>query len=1041
MCGEYGNCGINMAPKPKVSKPPSSKTHVDNSVGERRLRQIYDWLDNGNNKNALQEAGKVLKKQPDFLCVKVLKALALLRLGKEDECHELLEAVRKEVPIDDQTLQAMQICYRETQQPNKICEMYDAAAKKDPTNEEILTNLFMAHVRLGDYKQQQQTALRLYKVKPKNPYYFWAVMSVVMQAYHSDEKIARMVTLPLAERMVQKFIDEGKIEAEQEVQLYLLILEKQGKFQEALDVVEGPMGERLISYVTVPQKKASLYVKLNRWRDSIVISKSHLRENLDHWLSIKNYLTSAMNLMEKEEDLSSTEAEYVLWSRADASIPQIKEFLKLLMNEMKRRGKNVRGPYLAWLELYKMVHEKGQDADQVVGDIVELFVQYFRCFGDRSCCPLDLKQYLPMVSVQCRGDLIKGIWQIVGLEDGELPDTVYRMQQHISTILLSRHLGYHENLSSAEKLQLTTCFLRYFQHGMRFNIDPLPTDFLSNDPYVLLMAHLLLDVWMETQDTSRLLDVLLLLEHALLMSPSNFHFKLLLVKVYHLLGAGVAAHDVYETLDVKHMQLDSLGYVHCGAVQATGQYATASSLYDVTLRFFTVNYKDSVDYLSFTYKFGSFMKIEEFVEFRERLSNSMHYGLVTVERMLLDILHSTTHPQMLKVVSQMEIQSEKDKMDWRRFNDNRDMSAYICWDPPERQVNPEVTKKSRDSDVSFLRLRMLLLRGLGAAAELCNPDTLPPTDESNVNSGDVNNAGEPTVNGRSLLHQHPLLSLEKVTSELQSTFKSIQMEGLKLETSKIIGAPPPSRLFDYLETNSVQLQCELFSLISTFVKSNGDDKVDAKAFAEGGKRAITILQDSIHSSIKAVLEGKCVSLNTRRFVFERAVNLVEMVCLAALVCGIINNILEPSKQTSSKKTKKKQKPGASPEVIEAHKLFVSEVQTIATELHTALGNLRLRMSVEAFHSQMPLITANSIKDGPACRVPAVGTLPTIGPDDISALSTAMAQLVLSYENRKSKDKGYSVDVSAKLSESYEDSLQEIITILQQKMTYLDSTKL
>lgn len=48
-----------------------------------------------------------------------------------------------------------------------------------------------------------------------------------LQAYHADEKIAQMVTLPLAERMVQKFIDEGKIEAEQEVQLYLLILEKQ----------------------------------------------------------------------------------------------------------------------------------------------------------------------------------------------------------------------------------------------------------------------------------------------------------------------------------------------------------------------------------------------------------------------------------------------------------------------------------------------------------------------------------------------------------------------------------------------------------------------------------------------------------------------------------------------------------------------------------------------------------------------------------------------------------------------------------------------
>jgi N-terminal acetyltransferase B complex non-catalytic subunit len=43
----------------------------------------------------------------------VLKALALLRLGKEDECIQLLDAVRAEVPCDDSTLQAMTICYRE----------------------------------------------------------------------------------------------------------------------------------------------------------------------------------------------------------------------------------------------------------------------------------------------------------------------------------------------------------------------------------------------------------------------------------------------------------------------------------------------------------------------------------------------------------------------------------------------------------------------------------------------------------------------------------------------------------------------------------------------------------------------------------------------------------------------------------------------------------------------------------------------------------------------------------------------------------------
>lgn len=83
--------------------------------------------------------------------------------------------------------------------------MYEAAAKADPNNEELLTHLFMSYVRLGDYKKQQQTALALYKLKPKNPYYFWAVMSIVMQAIHADEKLAKGVVLPLAERMVWDF--------------------------------------------------------------------------------------------------------------------------------------------------------------------------------------------------------------------------------------------------------------------------------------------------------------------------------------------------------------------------------------------------------------------------------------------------------------------------------------------------------------------------------------------------------------------------------------------------------------------------------------------------------------------------------------------------------------------------------------------------------------------------------------------------------------------------------------------------------------------
>ena len=63
----------------------------------------------------------------------------------------------------------------------KIPEIYDAAVKKKPKNDELLSHLFMAYVRTEDYKKQQQTALALHKVVPSNPYYSWAVMSIVMQ--------------------------------------------------------------------------------------------------------------------------------------------------------------------------------------------------------------------------------------------------------------------------------------------------------------------------------------------------------------------------------------------------------------------------------------------------------------------------------------------------------------------------------------------------------------------------------------------------------------------------------------------------------------------------------------------------------------------------------------------------------------------------------------------------------------------------------------------------------------------------------------------
>ncbi len=146
----------------------------------------------------------------------------------------------------------------------------------------------MSYVRLSMYKKQQQAAMQLYKVKPKNPYYFWAVMSAVLQATSSsptsssggESSAQGAIMLQLAERMIDKMAKEKKVEQEQETQLYLMVLELQHKFREALGVLEGPLGRKLeetSSFVNlVPSRKLEYLKKLEMWRGVNALSKQML---------------------------------------------------------------------------------------------------------------------------------------------------------------------------------------------------------------------------------------------------------------------------------------------------------------------------------------------------------------------------------------------------------------------------------------------------------------------------------------------------------------------------------------------------------------------------------------------------------------------------------------------------------------------------------------------------------------------------------------------------------------------------------------------
>ncbi len=259
--------------------------------------------------------------------------------------------------------------------------MYEKATAVEPENEELLTHLFMSYVRLDKFKEQQTAAMKLYRVTGKNPYLFWGVMSLVLQANREglDNKMTMKLTLPLAEKMVVRHAEEGKMEQEHEVHMYLMVFEMQDKYKEALAFLEGPICHRLLAnsiyHDYVDSQRVKYLRELERWSQLNVATKDLIRKSPDQWSLYQDYITSALKAGEGQATFaaqsesgsnsnsssvagsignsssssSSSMSNTSTSSGADDTMEKIGEFL----DEMKESAgdtSSLRGPFLAEIE-------------------------------------------------------------------------------------------------------------------------------------------------------------------------------------------------------------------------------------------------------------------------------------------------------------------------------------------------------------------------------------------------------------------------------------------------------------------------------------------------------------------------------------------------------------------------------------------------------------------------------------------------------------------------------------------------------------------
>lgn len=933
------------------------KNIANDSVSERRLRPIYDWLDNGNNKKALQEADKVLKKHPDFECCQVLKCLALMRLGRDREASQILDKVLAGNPVDEGSLNAMTIAYRELQEPDKICRMYEGAVCKEPHNEEFLTHLFMSYVRMGEYKKQEEAARNLYKVKPKNPYYFWSVMSLVLQAIEGDPKLGKAIHLPLAHKKVQKMAHEDKMDQEQEVLLYILVLELREAWTEGLQVLDGKLGKKLAASASYRNfcrtKRLDFELVSEHWAEVGRLAREELEIHPDQWSDYKHYLTAIKKLKESSDPCP------LGFSVQDA--------LTLVKNQQSNHN-DLRGPWLAELELLAVLGDHITDIS-----LPNLVLQYFEKFGTKHVTFSDLRPYISLLSREEKDELVTKLTQ----QWEGVPATQAEIGRDINLRAIQRFCGGHRSLTASETEAEVVLLMDRWRAVQPLVVDMLSTDLRVSDNYLVLAGHILWDLWRSSGLSNHFLRAATLLHIGLAASPSNWQLMLLLIRLYGAAGCGSVSSSLHGSLDIKHLMLDSLGWLLPRQLWGSAHLQLSLSQLTSTVRLYNHVNKDTADHIITAYRSGTFYQIRDIYRLRSRITNSHHFASVDSEIVLVQLLLEVSqHSQAVALLANLNLELDAHCNAWDRLEDNRDLSTMVSWDPPDLQVQTHEFEDSFHLEVQFARCRHLLLRCLAATTKL---------------SEGVDNA---------------MTHISSLISSLKSHWTVCQTSVAAINPPALIRpqAPEVPRLVPYSKCGQMEvviLLLELFPVLACPDNNSGSSVLTTL-------RTITSLLPGLSEGVDT--ESCRLNLWARGEVMEIIMWKIETISLVATLLGALIIIVSSTTGKPAKKGRKG-KPAVLPAfqpLVKDFSLLHEAVETTAVKLETHIKDLERVLNESNLTDSLDMLSL-AVEEG--------------------KLGDAVE------EGEQGKE------VLTRMEKSYVESLQEMSAVLKNKQSYLNSYKI
>eukprot|EP00899_Mesostigma_viride_P012752 jgi/Mesvir1/21478/Mv03930-RA.1 len=156
------------------------------------------------------------------------------------------------------------------------------------------------------------------------------------------------------------------------------------------------------------------------------------------------------------------------------------------------------------------------------------------------------------------------------------------------------------------------------------------------DNLVVIMANLLVELYRRTGASSYLHAAILTLEAGLYFSRFNSQLKLMVMDLYFLAGAPAPAMRWWESLEIKHIQLDTmLHHVLPGMLPLPSAREAAVELCGDLGRLHETHTREAGEHVIWAFNQGSVSKVREFLDFKDRLLQSYQRSQGLVEHQLL----------------------------------------------------------------------------------------------------------------------------------------------------------------------------------------------------------------------------------------------------------------------------------------------------------------------------------------------------------------------------------------------------------------------